>query len=211
MNGALRIIEQNKIIAIIRSVPFPVLEKTVQALHAGGIRVIEVTMNSEDALSSISFIKAHFPDMVIGAGTVLDQESASLAIRAGASFLLAPNLSESVIQTANRYQIPVIPGVFTPTEIIKASELGAQVVKVFPVSGVGPAYIKDLQGPIGYIKMIPVGGVTLENAAQFMEAGAFALGIGSALTDQQLLATNRFSELKDRAAEFVRIAESFNK
>jgi len=198
-------IKQEKVISIIRSDQQSELTEIVTSLHKGGVRVVEVTLNTPGALQAIERLVDQFPDMLIGAGTVLDPESARLAINAGASFLLAPTLHAGTIKMANRYQIPIIPGVFTPTEVLTATELGAQVVKVFPVGTLGPRYIKELKGPLSHIDMIPVGGVTNENAAAFLQAGSFALGMGSYLVNDQLVKDKQFSEITRRAELLVQI------
>lgn len=211
MDQVLTSIKDDKIIAIMRTDYPEALEQVVSSLQEGGIRIIEVTLNTPDALKKIEVLKTTFPDMIIGAGTVLDAETARAAILSGASFLLAPTLHPDVIQMANRYQVLVIPGVFTPTEILTAVEYGAKVVKVFPVGTLGPSYIKELKGPLSHIEMIPVGGVTTENAQQFLEAGSFALGMGSFLVNDQLIKDQAFSEIKQRAKKLVDIVASFRK
>lgn len=205
MHHVLDTIKQEKVISIIRSDQQSELTEIVTSLHKGGVRVVEVTLNTPGALQAIERLVDQFPDMLIGAGTVLDPESARLAINAGASFLLAPTLHAGTIKMANRYQIPIIPGVFTPTEVLTATELGAQVVKVFPVGTLGPRYIKELKGPLSHIDMIPVGGVTNENAAAFLQAGSFALGMGSYLVNDQLVKDKQFSEITRRAELLVQI------
>lgn len=205
MHHVLDTIKQEKVISIIRSDQPSELTEIVTSLHKGGVRVVEVTLNTPGALQAIERLVDQFPDMLIGAGTVLDPESARLAINAGASFILAPTLHAGTIKMANRYQIPIIPGVFTPTEVLTATELGAQVVKVFPVGTLGPRYIKELKGPLSHIDMIPVGGVTNENAAAFLQAGSFALGMGSYLVNDQLVKDKQFSEITRRAELLVQI------
>lgn len=210
MDSILSSIKEEKIIAIMRSDYPEALDQVVSSLQEGGIRIIEVTLNTPNALKKIEDLNNKFPDMIIGAGTVLDSETAREAILSGASFLLSPSLHLEVIQMANRYQIPVIPGVFTPTEIVTAVEWGAKVVKVFPVGTLGPGYIKELKGPLSHIEMIPVGGVTAENAHQFLAAGSFALGMGSFLVNDQFIENKDFSKIKQRAQQLVDIIADFS-
>lgn len=207
MRDTIQKIGEKKIIAITRSDSIEQLEQTVEALYAGGIRLVEVTMNTPGALQGIELLNEKFPDMVIGAGTVLDGETARSAILSGAKFILTPTLNSSVIEMANRYQIPIIPGVFTPSEVVRACELGASVVKIFPVGSLGPKYVKELRGPFSHVNMIPVGGVTLDNAREFLEIGSFAIGVGSSLVDKQLIKNKKFDELSKRAEDFVKIIE----
>lgn len=208
LNLTLETVRQEKIVSIIRSDSTENLVKTVDSLYKGGIRVVEVTLNTPNALKGIESLKALYPDLLIGAGTVLDAESATLSIMAGASFLLAPTLKKSTLEAANRYDIPVIPGVFTPTEALTAYEYGAKMVKIFPARQLGPSFFKDLQGPLPQIQTMAVGGISLENAKDYLTAGATSLGIGSSLVDNDLILKGDFEEIERRAAEFVRIADA---
>jgi len=161
-------------------------------------------MNTLGALRMIEAIKAAFGDrMIIGAGTVLDPESARDSIQAGADFILSPTLSTSVIELCNRYSKLAVPGVLTPTEILTAWEAGAQLVKVFPARVFGPEYINDIKGPLPQVEIMPVGGISLENAQDFMKNGAFALGIGSALVNPAWAREGRFDRIYEMAKEFV--------
>lgn len=211
MNSKLVQIKKYKIISIIRVKDFSKIKKITKALYDGGIRVLEVTMNTPNALYAIENIRKNHPDMLVGAGTVLDGQTARLAILSGADFLLAPTLDKTTIEVANRYNIPIIPGVFTPTEVIRAKDWGAQVVKIFPVSSVGSQYIKDLKGPLSHIDFIPVGGINLQNSREFIHAGSFALGIGSSLVNQKLLDEDNFIEISNRAKCFVDIVSGLGK
>jgi len=198
-------INEQRIVAIIRSTSSDNLERTVKSLYDGGIRMVEVTMNTPGALSGIESIKALYPDMLVGAGTVLDPETARLSILSGASFILSPTLKESTIEMANRYNVLMIPGVLTPTEVLLAHEYGAKMVKLFPIRSLGPSYISDLKGPLPYIKTMAVGGISLENAEAYLKAGAHSLGIGSSLVDNKLIQQGNFEEIEKRAAGFVEI------
>lgn len=210
MNSVLNTIQQEKIITAIRSHTGEGIEEAVASLYNGGVKVIEITMNTPNALQRIDKLKADLPDAIIGVGTVLDAETTRAAISAGASFLLSPTLDEASIKMASRYNIPFIPGVLTPTEILKAYEYGAQVVKVFPIRAFGPKYLKDINAPLPHVKMVPMGGITKENALQYLEAGSFALGMGSTLVNDQLMMEGNFVEIERRAAELVSIVSSFS-
>lgn len=205
MDETLQKINEEKIVAIIRSSSSDKLESTVKSLYDGGIRMVEVTMNTPGALNGIERIKALYPDMLVGAGTVLDAETARMSILSGASFILSPTLKESTIEMANRYNVLMIPGVFTPTEVLLAHEYGAKMVKVFPIRSLGPSYITDLSGPLPYIKTMAVGGISLENAEEYLKVGANSLGIGSSLVDDKLIQKGDFREIEKRAASFVKI------
>jgi len=206
LNETLQEINKTKLVAIIRSNSSDKLESTVKSLYDGGIRVVEVTMNTPGALNGIERMKALYPDMLIGAGTVLDPETARQSILSGASFILTPTLKRSTVEMANRYNVPIIPGVLTPTEVLTAYEYGAKMVKIFPIRSLGPSYISDLKGPLPYIQTMVVGGISLENAEEYLRAGANSLGIGSSLVDDKLIERGEFKEIEKRAARFVEIA-----
>ncbi|MFC0471769.1 bifunctional 4-hydroxy-2-oxoglutarate aldolase/2-dehydro-3-deoxy-phosphogluconate aldolase [Halalkalibacter kiskunsagensis] len=207
MDNPITKIITEKLIAIIRIEDTESIEEVAASLYRGGFRMIEVTLNTPGALEAIRTIKELFPDILIGAGTVLDAKTAQSAIAAGASFLLTPTLSEATIRMGNRYGVPVIPGVMTPTEALKAYEYGAQMVKIFPVRSLGPAYAKDLFGPLPFLKLMAVGGVSDCNAAQYLQNGWHALGIGGQLVNSQLIKEKKFAEMENRAKQFVRIRE----
>lgn len=210
MSSILEQLNREKIVAIVRMSSLEGLEKTVEALYESGIHFIEITMNTPDALQGIKRVKALYPEMYVGAGTVLDSESARMAIYAGADFLLTPTLKKETILTANRYQIPIIPGTLTPTEALTAVEYGASMVKIFPARQVGPSYFSDLKGPLSQINTMAVGGIDLDNAAIFLKSGATTLGIGSSLVDEKLVRSNDFDEIARRARMFVEIVQSLN-
>lgn len=205
MNETLQEIHKEKLVAIIRSNSSDKLESTVKSLYDGGIRVVEVTMNTPGALNGIERMKALYPSMLIGAGTVLDPETARLSILSGASFILTPTLKRSTIEMVNRYNVPIIPGVLTPTEALTAYEYGAKMVKIFPIRSLGPTYISDLKGPLPFIQTMVVGGISLENAEEYLRAGVHSLGIGSSLVDDKLIEKGKFEEIERRAARFVEI------
>ena len=198
-------IEACGIVAIIRANSADELIETAAAIHAGGVNVIEVTMTTPNALQVISDVSSAYGDAVlVGAGSVLDSETARAVILAGANFIVSPVTKPDVIEICNRYGKVVIPGAFTPTEILMAWETGADYVKVFPSSGVGASYIKDVKAPLPQIPLVPTGGINAENAADFITAGATALGVGSALVNNQLIAAGEFAALTDRAERLVK-------
>jgi 2-dehydro-3-deoxyphosphogluconate aldolase/(4S)-4-hydroxy-2-oxoglutarate aldolase len=193
-----------RLVSIVRGVNEKDAIPTAEALCRGGIYAVEITMNTTGALRMIEVIKAAYGDrMIIGAGTVLDSENAANAINAGADFILSPTLSTKVIEICNRYSKLAVPGVLTPTEILTAWEAGAQLVKVFPARVFGPKYIKDIKGPLPQVEIMPVGGVTLENASDFMNNGAYALGIGTALVNPKWTNQGDFEKVTQAAAAFV--------
>ena len=194
----------HRIVAILRGIGEPELLPAAQALYNGGIRLLEVTMNTADAPHLIRLLNETFADsMLIGAGTVTDISSAESALQAGARFFVTPNLDEEVIEFAIRHGIQVLPGVMTPTEVARAYRAGAGMVKVFPASSLGVSYMKELQGPLGHIPMVAVGGVTVDNASDFIRAGAVGVGVGSSLLDRRAIASGNYDLLEQRAAAFV--------
>ncbi|HYE82068.1 MAG TPA: bifunctional 4-hydroxy-2-oxoglutarate aldolase/2-dehydro-3-deoxy-phosphogluconate aldolase [Clostridia bacterium] len=200
----LKVIGDSKVIAIIRDIEKDKILDTVEALYDGGIRSIEVALNTDNALKIIEMIKREYKEkMVVGAGTVLDPESARLAILSGADFALSPTLSLKVIEIFNRYDKLAIPGVFTPTEILLAYEAGARVVKVFPIRSLGAGYIKDIKGPLNHVNIIPVGGITVENAKEYISSGAYAVGIGSNLVRKELITENKFDLLRQITEKLI--------
>ena len=196
----MRRIEACGIVAIIRASSANELIDAAAAIHAGGVDVIEVTMTTPNALQVIGDVSSTYGDSVlVGAGSVLDAETARAVMLAGAEFIVSPVTKADVIEICNRYGKVVIPGAFTPTEILMAWEAGADYVKVFPSSGVGASYIKDVKAPLPHIPLVPTGGINVENAAEFIKAGATALGVGSALVNNQLIEAGEFGSLTERA------------
>ena len=196
----MRRIEACGIVAIIRANSANELIDAAAAIHAGGVDVIEVTMTTPNALQVISDVSSAYGDSIlVGAGSVLDAETARAVMLAGAEFIVSPVTKADVIEICNRYGKVVIPGAFTPTEILMAWEAGSDYVKVFPSSGVGPTYIKDVKAPLPHIPLVPTGGINAENAAEFISAGSTALGVGSALVNNQLIESRRFEVLTERA------------
>jgi 2-dehydro-3-deoxyphosphogluconate aldolase/(4S)-4-hydroxy-2-oxoglutarate aldolase len=180
------------------------LVQVAQAIRAGGVNAIEFTMTTPNALAIIESATREFGnDVLLGAGTVLDPETARAAILAGAQFIVAPALNAKVIEVCRRYSKTVIPGAFTPTEILNAWEWGADFVKVFPAEFGGPEYFKAIRAPFPQIKLIPVGGVSLENTGDFIKAGASAVAVGGNLVKKSAIAAKRFDELTNLARQFT--------
>ena len=198
------------VIAVLRGVSDETLEPIATAIADGGITAIEVTADTADVTGKIDRLSTHVGDRdaLIGAGTILDAATASAVSRAGAEFIVTPTLSAPVMETANREGLPVVPGIMTPTEAQQALELGTDVVKLFPAQTVGPGHIGAIQGPLAQVDVIPTGGVTLENAASYIEAGGIAVGVGSALVTDDILATEDWQALEDRSAAFVEAVET---
>ena len=196
-------------VAIVRLNSSEHLMRVAEAVAAGGVRHIEFTMTTPGALEMLREVSAGFDgDAVFGAGTVLDAESARAAILAGARFIVAPNLNPEVITLCNRYSVVSMPGALTPTEIMQAWDLGADVVKVFPASTFGPGYIKAVMAPLPQVRLAPVGGVNLDNAEAYIRAGAACLGVGSSLVDRKLVAAEDWEALTARAAGFVQAVQA---
>lgn len=161
-------------------------------------------MNTGNALEMIEKTKEIYGDkFLVGAGTVLDEVTARQAILAGADFILAPTLSTKVIEICNLYEKLAVPGVLTPTEVLEAKKAGAQLIKVFPVTTLGPQYIKDILGPIDHVNLLPVGGVSEENAAEYIKAGAVAVGIGSCLVSKKDVENQQFDLISQRAKSII--------
>jgi 2-dehydro-3-deoxyphosphogluconate aldolase/(4S)-4-hydroxy-2-oxoglutarate aldolase len=192
------------IVAIIRGQKPELTAPICDSLLSGGVRAVEVTLNTSGALEMITWLAANYgKEMMIGAGTVLDGPSARVAILAGASFVLTPALNPETVTMCHRYGIPIFPGAMTPTEVLTAWELGVAAVKVFPAGRLGPSYFSDLHGPLPQADLMAVGGVTVENAGQFIKAGAVALGVGGELVSRALVEAGDMKGIEQRARAFV--------
>jgi len=197
-------IEACGVVAVIRIQDPTKLRGVVDALASGGVRTLEVTMTVPRAIELIAEIAPTLPEgFVMGAGTVLDPDTARAAIDAGARYIVGPVLRPAVIEACHERDVAVLPGCFSPTEILTAWDLGADIVKVFPATALGPSYIKDIRGPLPRVKLMPTGGVSLENAGDWIRAGAVAIGVGTAMVDAKLVAAGDFEAIGRRAAQFV--------
>ena len=196
------------VVAIMRASSSDQLLSAAEAILAGGVSAIEVTMTTPNAMEVIRQASARFGSQVLfGVGTVLDSETARAAILAGAQFVVCPTLNLGTIQVCNRYSVPVMPGAYTPTEILTAWEAGADVVKVFPASVGGPDFIKALRGPLPHIRLAAVGGVNVSTTADFFRAGVSVVGVGGELVNQKLLDGRDFKTITERAQAFRRLAD----
>lgn len=194
------------IVPVLRKVPYEKSKAIVQALYDGGIRVIEITMESDRAELIIREAIEIFGDkMLVGAGTVLTTGDCDRAINAGAQFIVSPALDEAVVERAVEFDIPVIPGVFTPSEMLRAYQAGATMVKLFPSSVLGPAFIKDVKGPLSHIEIMTTGGITLDTAKSYLDAGAIAVGAGSALLRKDLIAESNWAGLVQEVEKWVEV------
>lgn len=192
------------VVAVVRLGSSGELMEVAQAIRAGGVDVIEFTMTTPNALGIIEeSARAFAGEVLLGAGTVLDSQTARAVILAGARFIVAPTLSRSTMEMCHRYGAVAIPGALTPTEILTAWEWGADLVKVFPAGLGGPGYIKDILAPLPQVRLVPTGGVELGNAAQFIRAGAAAVAVGSALVDRRAVAEGRFGILTESARQLA--------
>jgi 2-dehydro-3-deoxyphosphogluconate aldolase/(4S)-4-hydroxy-2-oxoglutarate aldolase len=201
--NTLEVIQQCGVVAIMRAKSSDQLLAAADAIKAGGVNVIEVTMTTPGALDVIrQAVEKYGETVLFGAGTILDPESARAAILAGAQFVVAPTLNLKTIEICKRYSVLVMPGAYTPTEILTAWEAGADIIKVFPADVGGPVYIKAIKAPLPQVRLAPVGGVDLSNTAAFIKAGADVVGVGGSLVDQKLLAARDFATLTERAKRF---------
>jgi 2-dehydro-3-deoxyphosphogluconate aldolase/(4S)-4-hydroxy-2-oxoglutarate aldolase len=207
MNETLSRIADSGVVAVLRGVDADQLVAIAEALQAGGVDVVEITADTPAVTDLIGTLTGTFDDLVVGTGTVLDAETAQATIAAGASFVVSPSLHEDVVETCNRYGVVCAPGVMTPTEAIRGYEAGADFVKVFPAKTVGPAHLGAMQGPLGQIPMLPTGGVGPDNAGDYIEAGAFAIGAGGALVDYEAAARGDYEVITETAREFTRVVE----
>jgi 2-dehydro-3-deoxyphosphogluconate aldolase/(4S)-4-hydroxy-2-oxoglutarate aldolase len=203
-NETLAEIERVGVIAVIRADSPDALVDVARSLATGGVTACEITMTVPNAIEAIRTVSRELgDDATIGVGTVLDAATAEAAIAAGAEFVVSPILDPAVVETAHRHDKVAIPGALSPTEALAAWNAGADVVKIFPANHFGPRYFRDLHGPLPQIRLTPTGGVNLETTAQWIEAGAVAVGVGSALVRKDLLATGDWAQMTDLAAQYV--------
>jgi 2-dehydro-3-deoxyphosphogluconate aldolase/(4S)-4-hydroxy-2-oxoglutarate aldolase len=193
-------IEEAGVVAVIRIQEPDRLRAVIDALADGGVRALEVTMTVPGAIDLIRGLSSAMPnDLVLGAGTVLDAQTAGRAIDAGARFVVSPILRPAIIEVCHRHGVAALPGCFSPTEILTAWESGADIVKVFPATALGPSFFTDVRGPFPQLKLMPTGGVTLDNAGDWIRAGAVAVGVGTALLDRAAIAAGDYAVLRANA------------
>jgi 2-dehydro-3-deoxyphosphogluconate aldolase/(4S)-4-hydroxy-2-oxoglutarate aldolase len=217
-NGGISVLKQEILARIQRTGIIPVLRALsaaqalaiVEALAAGGIDVIEVTMTVPGAIEIIRQLRTIRTDLVIGAGTVLDPETARNCMQEGAQFIVTPVTSVATIEICQKHSIAVFPGALTPTEIFTAWQAGGDAIKVFPASAMGGApYLRSLKAPLPQVELIPTGGISMATAADFLRAGAFALGVGADLCDSSAIAEGKPERITQTAREYLRIIAAF--
>lgn len=200
----LREIESSGVVAVIRMQKADQLRAVIDALLEGGVRALELTMTVPGAIGLIEELAKDLPgEFQLGAGTVLDTETARQVILAGAKYIVAPTLNLDVITLCHRYDVAIMPGCFTPTEILTAWQAGADLIKVFPATALGPSYFKDVRAPLPQVRLMPTGGVTMENAGEWIKAGAVAIGVGSALVDTKAIAAGNFAQITKNAKSLI--------
>ena len=199
-NKILGEILKRKAVAVLRVKEENKLQRVIEAIYAGGVSVAEITMTVPNAIHLIEKLGERLDkNIIIGVGSVLDGKTAEDAIKAGAKYVVSPIFKKEIIDTAHKFDVPVMPGCFTPTEIQTAFEYGADVVKVFPADVVGMEFFKAILAPMPHLKLIPTGGVSLTNAGDWLTAGACAVGIGSALLDNKAIQEGNYSKLTENA------------
>jgi 2-dehydro-3-deoxyphosphogluconate aldolase/(4S)-4-hydroxy-2-oxoglutarate aldolase len=205
----IRQITEVGVIPIVRAESTEMARRAIVAIRKGGVSIIEITMTVPNAIRMIEELNGEVgPDTIIGAGTVLNAETARKCLRAGAQFIVSPSLDVQTIALCNAEGVAILPGALTPTEVVTAWSAGADFVKIFPAGAVGGAgYLKTLKAPLPQIKMVPTGGVSLETAAAFIEAGADALGVGSDLVNMSILREGRDAWITERARQFMEIVQ----
>lgn len=209
MKKEVKNIIDSPIVAVIRDVKEDQALHVIEALMNGGINNIEVTFGESDPAYIIKEAKKRFTeDVLIGAGTVTTTEQVKAVADVGAQFIFSPNFNKEVVEETLKNDIVSIPGCFSPTEIYDAYSMGADIVKVFPANVLGSGFIKDIKAPMPYLNIIPTGGIDKYNMAEYIKAGAIAVGLGSSLIDKQLLKEENYTELTKYAKEFVTIAKS---
>lgn len=209
-------IATGKVIGIVRLPDLSNAAEIVRALLDGGIRAVEFTLTNPAAPSTIESLKHTIPEFadgraVIGAGTILNAGQVDMVVASGAQFIVAPNTNFSVIEACKKHGVPSVPGAFTPTEIQAAWEAGATAVKVFPIRSLGPQYIRDVLNPLPHLRLIPTGGVNLDNITGLFEVGVFAVGITSDLVSRELAEAKDYARIKSLAAQYVELAAAARK
>jgi 2-dehydro-3-deoxyphosphogluconate aldolase/(4S)-4-hydroxy-2-oxoglutarate aldolase len=198
------------IVAVVRAESGESLVKVVRALAEGGVTAAEITFTVPGAVDVIRQVRQEVGDaVVLGAGTVLDTETARVALLAGAEYIVSPTVNVDVIRLCRRYDKAIMPGALTPTEVLTAWEAGADIVKIFPADVGGPAYLKALRGPLPQVRVMPTGGVDLDTAESFLKAGACCLGVGGSLVESKAVASGDFARIRDLAGQYAAIVRKF--
>ena len=205
----LEYIKNQGVVAVLRADQSDPLIQVAKAISRGGVGAIEITMTTPGAINIIEECKKQLgAECLLGAGTILDPETARTAILAGAEYIVTPTLNPEVIKLCRRYDKIVIPGAMPPTEILSAWEFGADIVKVFPATAVGAQFFRDVKGPLPQIELIPTGGINLDNAADFIRAGACAIAVGGNLADKTAIAAGDWQILTDLARQYVNVVQT---
>ncbi|MBD0371342.1 MAG: bifunctional 2-keto-4-hydroxyglutarate aldolase/2-keto-3-deoxy-6-phosphogluconate aldolase [Pyrinomonadaceae bacterium] len=205
----LRRVAEVGVVPVVRASSAEEAMQVIEAIRAGGVPVLEITMTVPRAVKVIEQVADRYgSEVIVGAGTVLDAETARACILAGASFMVSPALNVETIEMCRRYSIAVMPGALTPTEVVTAWTAGADLVKLFPCGALGGAkYLKALKAPLPQIELIPTGGVSLSTAAEFIEAGAFALGVGADLVDTKAIRAGQPEKVTESARSYVSVVK----
>lgn len=206
---ALQRLVDSGVVAVMRGADPDTAIEVASALADGGVTAFEITAENPDAMDLVAELSASFDESaaIVGAGTVLDSETARAAITSGAEFVVGPTFDPGVVETCNRYGVPVAPGVLTPTEAVTAYEAGADIAKVFPASSMGPGHLSSIAGPLPQIPLMPTGGIDSDNVADYIEAGAAVVGAGSAIMDDAAIEAGEFESLTETARDFTRTIE----
>ncbi|WP_138005288.1 bifunctional 4-hydroxy-2-oxoglutarate aldolase/2-dehydro-3-deoxy-phosphogluconate aldolase [Halalkalirubrum salinum] len=208
VDGTKEQIIESGVVAVLRGIDRETIVPVARAIHEAGVDALEVTADGPGVTEKIAAVDQALDDAVVGAGTVLDAQTATAVIDAGATFVLAPDMNPNVIEVCNRYGVVSAPGVMTPTEATRALAAGADILKLFPASVVGPEHVGALRGPLGDIDIMPTGGVSPENVGAFFDAGAIAVGVGSEIVDYEAIADDDMTRVRDTAEQFVAAVET---
>lgn len=199
-----------KVVAVVRVTDQEKLKKVIEAIYTGGVKIIEITMTVPNAIQQIEKMSAEFGDkIVVGVGSVIDKQTAKDAISAGAKYVVSPVTKKEVVETVTGLGVPMMPGAFTPTEVLNAYEMGADVVKVFPADVLGMNFFKGVLAPMPFLKMMPTGGVSLTNAGEWLKAGACAVGVGTALLDKAAINSGDYEKLMENAKTIVKSIKDY--
>lgn len=207
----LKKIFDEKVVAVVRVDDSDKLKNVIEAVYQGGVKIIEITMTVPNAISMIEKMKNEFGEKVlIGVGSVIDKQTAEVAISAGANYVVSPVTIRDVVETVVKYDKAMMPGAFTPTEITNAMEMGADIVKIFPADVLGMNFFKGILAPMPHLKLMPTGGVSLTNADEWLKAGACAVGVGSALMDKSAIKNRDYAKLTSNARTIVATIKNYD-